>query len=84
MDHANHDERGIIHMKGTLRLKNFYKKSLAMELIRMGHDLHHTMKNRDNPKYQVYVIVETPELIRDMVSISKRDRETRCNVLKSS
>ncbi|MEI4619858.1 hypothetical protein KFD70_06805 [Bacillus pfraonensis] len=55
------------------KLKNLYKKSLAMELIRMGHDLHHTMRNRYNPKYQVYVMVETPELIHDMLAINLRD-----------
>ena len=56
-----------------LKLKNLYKKSLAMELIRMGHDLHHTMRNRRNAKYQVYVMVETPELIHDMITITLRD-----------
>lgn len=35
----------------------------------MGHSLHHTMRNRNNPKYQVYVMEETPELIRDMLAI---------------
>ena len=35
----------------------------------MGHDLHHTMRNRNNPKYQVFVFEETPELIRDMLAI---------------
>ncbi|WP_144491948.1 MULTISPECIES: hypothetical protein [Bacillus cereus group] len=60
-------------MKEKPKLKNFYKKSLAIELIKMGHDLHHTMRNRNNPKYQVYVLVETPELIRDMLAIVERD-----------
>ncbi|MFU7590094.1 hypothetical protein ACMX9J_14315 [Priestia sp. RMT2NF4] len=58
----------------TPKLKNIYKKTLAMDLIRMGHDLNHTMRNRNNPKYQVYVMVETPEMIRDMLYISERDR----------
>lgn len=56
------------------KLKNIYKKTLAMDLIRMGHDLNHTMRNRNNPKYQVYVMVETPEMIRDMLYILERDR----------
>ncbi|MFE6136584.1 hypothetical protein CN467_02990 [Bacillus cereus] len=60
-------------MKEKPRLKNLYKKSLAIELIKRGHDLHHTMRNRNNPKYQVYVLVETPELIRDMIAIVERD-----------
>ncbi|MCC2444230.1 hypothetical protein OCB02_08750 [Bacillus cereus] len=60
-------------MKEKPKLKNFYKKTLAIELIKMGHDLHHTMRNRNNPKYQVYVLVETPELIKDMIAIVERD-----------
>ena len=62
-----------LQMKEKPRLKNLYKKSLAIELIKRGHDLHHTMRNRNNPKYQVYVLVETPELIRDMIAIIERD-----------
>ncbi|PGT92219.1 hypothetical protein COD18_15410 [Bacillus cereus] len=50
-------------------LKNIYKKTIAIELIKMGHDLHHTMRNRSNEKYQIYVFVETTELIRDMLAI---------------
>ncbi|MGG0232743.1 hypothetical protein [Bacillus tropicus] len=55
------------------KLKNIYKKTLAIELIKMGHDLHHTMRNRSNPKYQIYVLVETPEMIRDLLYIVERD-----------
>lgn len=50
--------------------KNIYKKSLAMDLIRMGHDLHHTMRNRDNSKYQVFVFMDTPELIHDLLQLT--------------
>ena len=52
-------------------LKNIYKKTLAMELIRLGHDLVHTMRNRNNSKYQVFVFQDSPELIRDMLSLTK-------------
>lgn len=58
----------------TTGKKNIYKKSLAMQLIRMGHDLHHTMRNKDNAKYQVFVFEDTPELIRDLLNINKQDR----------
>ncbi|MCK2020792.1 hypothetical protein [Peribacillus frigoritolerans] len=51
-------------------LKNIYKKSLAIELIR-GHDLHHTMRNRENPKYQVFVFPHTDELIKDLLELTK-------------
>lgn len=57
-----------------MTLKNIYKKSLAMALIRLGHDLHHTMRNRENPKYQVYVMVETPEMIKDLLYVTKQQR----------
>ena len=50
-------------------LKNIYKKSLAMELVRRGHDLEHTMRNRNNPKYQVFVFLDVPELRKDICSI---------------
>lgn len=65
---------GEIRMKKKKTpLKNIYKKTLAMELIKMGHDLHHTMRNRKDERFQVYVLVETPELIRDMIAIVERD-----------
>lgn len=67
------NEWGELHMKEKPKLKNLYKKTLAMELIRLGHDLHHTMRNRSNQKYQIYVMVETPELIRDMLAIVERE-----------
>lgn len=56
-----------------IKMKNIYKKSLAMELIRYGHDLHHTMRNRSNEKYQVFVFEQTPELIRDLLEITGGD-----------
>ncbi|MEB9610026.1 hypothetical protein P4J23_08190 [Bacillus cereus] len=56
-------------MKEKPKLKNIYKRTLAIELIKMNHMLHHTMRNRSNEKYQIYVFVETPELIRDMLAI---------------
>lgn len=56
-------------MKEKPPLKNIYKKTIAIELIKMGHDLHHTMRNRKDERFQVYVFVETPELIRDMLAI---------------
>lgn len=59
--------------KKKSKLKNIYKKSLAMDFVRAGHDLHHTMRNRSNPKYQIYVLVETTEMIRDLLAIVERD-----------
>jgi len=56
------------------RLKNIYRKSIAMDLIKMGNDLHHTMKNRNNPKYQVFVFHDNEKLIQDLLYITERNR----------
>ncbi|HHQ2477311.1 TPA: hypothetical protein ACSPJ7_001494 [Bacillus cereus] len=69
-------------MKEKPKLKNFYKKTLAIELIKMGHDLNHTMRNRKDDRFQVFVFVETPELIRDMMEINKRNDETYAKLFK--
>ena len=54
------------------KLKNIYKKSLAMDLVRKGHDIEHTMRNRENPKYQVFVFKDTPQLIHDLLELTNR------------
>ncbi|MFQ6580366.1 hypothetical protein [Priestia megaterium] len=59
------------------RLKNVYKKTLAMDLIKLGHDLHHTMRNKNNSKYQVFVFEDTPKLIQDMVYINRRNHNNK-------
>ncbi|MFD4931740.1 hypothetical protein ACFWMS_23110 [Peribacillus butanolivorans] len=53
------------------KLKNIYKKSIAMALCRRGHDIEHTMRNRENPKYQVFVFKDTPVLIKDLLELTK-------------
>ncbi|MET3658594.1 hypothetical protein [Sporosarcina psychrophila] len=53
-----------------IKKKNIYKKSLAMGLVRMGHDLEHSMRNRNNPKYQVFVFKDSPQLIEDLVELT--------------
>lgn len=61
-------------MKEKPPLKNIYRKSLAMDLIKMGNDLHHTMINKNNRKYQVYVFHHDEKLIEDMLYINRRKR----------
>ena len=56
-----------------MAFKNIYKKSLAIELIKRGHDFSHSMRNRNNPKYQVYVFKTTEQLIKDMVEVTKNE-----------
>ena len=53
--------------------KNIYKKSLAIDLIKMGHDLIHTMTNKYDPRWQVFVFRDTPELVRDMIYLNERN-----------
>lgn len=55
-------------------LKNVYKKSLAIELIKRGHDLHHTMRNYRDKRFQVFVFEDTPELIKDLVEVNQREK----------
>lgn len=56
-------------------MKNIYKKSLAIQLIKLGHNLSHTMRNKYNPKYQVFVFNETPELIEDLLRLTAKKSE---------
>lgn len=58
-------------------MKNVYKKTLAMDLIRMGNDLNHTMRNYKDPRFQVYVFVQTDKLIQDMIYLSDKLWEER-------
>lgn len=51
-------------------LKNVYKKSLAIELIKLGHNLDHTMRNKRNPRFQVFTFIETPEFVADLIELT--------------
>lgn len=55
-----------------MRLKLIYKKSMALELIRMGNDLEYTARNRENPKYQVYFFEHTEKLNDDIAVIMEK------------
>ncbi|MGE1112163.1 hypothetical protein ACQJ0K_10405 [Priestia megaterium] len=56
------------------RLKNIYRKSIAMDLIKMGNNLNHTMRNKHNSKYQVFVFHDNEKLIEDLLYITRRNR----------
>lgn len=64
----------IIEEEPKKNLKNIYKRTLAEDLIKLGNTLHHTMRNKNNPKYQVFVFVDTPKLIQDMLYITQQGR----------
>lgn len=57
--------------------KHIHKKSLAMELIKKGHNFLYSTRNHENDKYQVFTFAETPELIKDMLAISSTQRTTQ-------
>ena len=48
-------QKGEIPMKRKTT-KEYIQKTLAIELIRLGHDLNHTMRNRKDERFQIYVL----------------------------
>ncbi|MED1625964.1 hypothetical protein [Bacillus mycoides] len=44
-----------------------------MELIRAGHDLEYTTRNRENAKYQVYFFNDSAKLRKDMAMLTGRE-----------
>ncbi|MDN4492878.1 hypothetical protein [Ureibacillus aquaedulcis] len=47
-----------------------YKKQLMIELVRLGHDLHHTERNKNNRKLQVYFFEDSEQLERDIAKLT--------------
>ncbi|MBG9589526.1 hypothetical protein ABE26_21470 [Cytobacillus firmus] len=60
-------------MEKKPKLRLIYKKTLAIDLVKCGHDIEYTARNRNNPKYQVYFFIDTPELRRDIAKINGQD-----------
>jgi hypothetical protein len=58
-------------------LKLIYKKSMALELIRMGNDLEYTSKNRNDPRWQVYFFQHTEKLNEDLAILQERLEKER-------
>ena len=46
-----------------------------MALVRMGNDLEHTMRNRSNPSYQIFVFEETPKLIENLLGLTASEEQ---------
>lgn len=49
-----------------------YKKTLAMDLIKAGHDLEYTTRNRKNKKYQCFAFEDSPELRQSIARINNQ------------
>ncbi len=50
-----------------------------MDLIKLGNNLSHSMRNRKNQKYQVFVFYEDEKLIEDMLYLAEKYRMNRGN-----
>lgn len=57
--------------------EGLFREENGEELVKpkLGHDLSHTMRNRNNPKYQVFVLHDTPKLREDMAKLSNKKYE---------
>ena len=67
-------------MKGPyshLKKKNIYNKTIFVELVKKKHNFLHSMRNRRNKNFQIYVFEQTPELIADLIELSERRRAER-------
>ncbi|MDQ0220148.1 hypothetical protein ELQ35_22160 [Peribacillus cavernae] len=54
-------------------LKLVYKKTLAINLVKMGHDIEYTARNKNNPRYQVFFFIDSPKLRREIAKINGQD-----------
>lgn len=57
------------------KVKLIYKKSLMVELVRKNHNLLYSMRNKDNPKYQVFAFEATKELSRDLAKLTGHEHD---------
>ncbi|QUW22563.1 hypothetical protein JSQ81_02960 [Sporosarcina sp. Marseille-Q4063] len=51
-------------------MKLIYKKSLMVELVKLGHDLEYTARNRNNPQYQVYFSPHSKAFDQDIAMLT--------------
>ncbi|MFZ0444191.1 MAG: hypothetical protein WAM95_06065 [Bacillus sp. (in: firmicutes)] len=54
-------------------MKLVYKKSLMVELVKLGHDLEYSSSNRNNPKYQVWFFPWSEQIERDIVMLNGQE-----------
>ncbi|MGE6309388.1 hypothetical protein ACQKD6_02660 [Bacillus cereus] len=53
-------------------IKMIYKKTLAFDLIKAGHMLEYTTRNRKNKKFQCYAFNDSPELRKSIARINNQ------------
>ncbi|UDV85124.1 hypothetical protein [Bacillus cereus] len=53
-------------------IKMIYKKTLAMDLIKAGHDLEYTTRNQKNKTYQCYAFEDSVDLRKSIAQINNQ------------
>lgn len=64
-------------MEEKQEVKLIYKKRLMVELVRLDYNLLYSMRNRDNPKYQVFAFEATKELELDLARIPENEYDSQ-------
>lgn len=60
-----------------MKVKKIFKKSIAMYLIRKGHDLKDIELNLKNNRFKVFIFMETPELLKDLTEMSLQPKQSK-------
>ncbi|QXE20028.1 DUF5659 domain-containing protein [Clostridium sp. 001] len=58
-------------------IKKIFKKSVAMCLIRRGHDLKDTETNLKNNRFKVFLFEENQELLKDLTEITLQLKQSK-------
>ena len=53
--------------------KQVFKKTLMVELVKLGHDLEYTTRNRNNTKFQIYFFPHTHQLDKDIAFLTGKE-----------
>ena len=57
------------------RGQKYLKKAWRWRLSEWSTHLERTMCNRDKLKYQIFIFKDTPELIKDLLEITKKESD---------
>ncbi|WP_102400477.1 DUF5659 domain-containing protein [Haloimpatiens massiliensis] len=60
-----------------MEIKKIFKKSMAINLIRMGNELINTEPNLKNPKFTVFIFNKTRKLLKDITQLNLELKSNR-------
>lgn len=60
-----------------MEIKKIFKKSMAINLIRMGNELKNTEPNLKNPKFTVFIFNKTRKLLKDITQLNLELKSNR-------